>query len=167
MLIEEFDTMDTAAAREIVRSCADVPSWVDAVVAGRPYAETEELFARAGDLARGWTGAEVQQALAEHPRIGERHAGSGTGAAMSAREQSGVDPADTDVRALLAAANAAYEERFDRIFLVRAAGRSAEEILAQLDERLGNDPGTELEVTAGQLREIAALRLRALFTVVS
>jgi 2-oxo-4-hydroxy-4-carboxy-5-ureidoimidazoline decarboxylase len=166
MEIEEFDTMDATAARELVRSCADIPSWVEAVVAARPYAETEELFRRAEHLALDWTGAEVEQALADHPRIGERHAGSGTSAAMSAREQAGVDPADTDVKALLAAANAAYEERFDRIFLVRAAGRSSVEILEFLEQRLGNDPESELEVTTGQLREIAALRLRGLFSVV-
>jgi 2-oxo-4-hydroxy-4-carboxy-5-ureidoimidazoline decarboxylase len=83
---------------------------------------------------------------------------------MSRSEQAGVDPHDAEVRERLAAGNAAYEERFDRIYLVRAAGRSADEILALLEERLGNDPETELAVTAGQLREIAVLRLKGLFS---
>ena len=52
-----------------------------------------------------------------------------------------------------------YEERFGHVFLIRAAGRSAEEILQSLQERLGNDPGTERRIAAEQLREIAVLRL--------
>ena len=81
---------------------------------------------------------------------------------MSQGEQAGVDPHDAEVQRRLAEGNAAYEERFDRIYLVRAAGRSAEEILALLEQRLTNDPDTELAVTAGQLREIAVLRLEGL-----
>jgi 2-oxo-4-hydroxy-4-carboxy-5-ureidoimidazoline decarboxylase len=45
---------------------------------------------------------------------------------------------------------------------VRAAGRTAEEILANLTERLANDPGTEALVTAEQLRQIALLRLESI-----
>ena len=99
--------------------------------------------------------------LADHPRIGERHAGSDTSAAMSRSEQAGV-PDDADVQARLADANRRYEARFDRIYLVRAAGRSADEMLAFLEERLRHDDATELDVTRGQLAEIAVLRLRAL-----
>ena len=82
---------------------------------------------------------------------------------MSGDEQAGVDPHDAEVRRRLAEGNAAYEERFDRIYLVRAAGRSAEEILALLEERLTNDPDTEIAATSDQLREIALLRLEGLF----
>ena len=80
---------------------------------------------------------------------------------MSAREQAGVDPADADVQARLADGNRRYEERFDRIYLVRAAGRSAEEILALLEQRLGQRPGDRAEVTAGPARARSPLlRLR-------
>lgn len=80
-------------------------------------------------------------------------------AAHSRREQSGVDTSDADVAERLRAGNRAYEERFGHVFLIRAAGRSAAEILSALDERLGNDPATERRVVAEQLREIAVLRL--------
>ena len=76
------------------------------------------------------TDEELDQALSGHPRIGER------GGAQSQQEQSGVDPTAGDTAARLAAGNAAYEERFDRVFLIRAAGRDADEILAELDRRL-------------------------------
>ncbi|NPC95825.1 2-oxo-4-hydroxy-4-carboxy-5-ureidoimidazoline decarboxylase [Nocardioides sp. zg-DK7169] len=161
MRIEDFNAMDAAGAADVLRPCAAIPRWVEALVAGRPYADADALLARAEALAVGWTGAEVEQALADHPRIGERHAGDGTSAAMSRSEQSGVSP-EAALQARIAAGNAAYEQRFGRVFLIRAAGRSGEEILAQLDQRLTHDPTTELEVTRGQLAEIAALRLRGI-----
>jgi 2-oxo-4-hydroxy-4-carboxy-5-ureidoimidazoline decarboxylase len=162
--LDEFNAMATEDADAVVRPCVDIDSWARAIVRGRPYAGLDELLSLADEQARTWTSGEVEGALADHPRIGERHAGTGTSARMSRSEQAAVDPHDAEVQRRLAEGNAAYEERFDRIFLVRAAGRSAEEILALLEERLTHDPDTEIAVTSGQLREIALLRLEGLFS---
>lgn len=162
MLVEELNAMSEIEVHEVLRSCVDIDSWVAGVAAGRPYADVAQLVGRADDLARGWTPTDLDRALADHPRIGERHSGSGASAAMSSSEQAGVGD-DADVQARLADGNRRYEAAFDRIYLVRAKGRSAEEMLAMLEERLGNDPETEREVTLGQLREIALLRLEGLF----
>ena len=59
----------------------------------------------------------------------------------------------------IADGNAAYEERFGRVFLIRAAGRTPEQMRAELDRRLGNDDETEAAEALDQLREIALLRL--------
>lgn len=75
---------------------------------------------------------------------------------MARSEQSGVAASAAQA---LADGNRAYEARFDRVFLIRAAGRSADDILTALRERLGNTPDQELAVIDAQLREIAALRL--------
>ena len=72
-------------------------------------------------------------------------------------------PEDAEVRARLAEGNRRYEERFGRVYLVRAAGRSAEEMLALLEERLTHDDETERAVTTAQLAEIALLRLQGIF----
>jgi 2-oxo-4-hydroxy-4-carboxy--5-ureidoimidazoline (OHCU) decarboxylase len=48
------------------------------------------------------------------------------------------------------------------VFLIAAAGRDAGEILAALQDRLGNDPATELKVAAGEHRRITRLRLEQL-----
>jgi OHCU decarboxylase len=66
------------------------------------------------------------------------------------------------VQAAIAAGNAEYEERFGHVFLSSAAGRSAEEILAALTDRLGNDPDTELRVAAEEHRRITRLRIERL-----
>ena len=72
--------------------------------------------------------------------------------------------AGTDVTTAIAAGNAEYEDRFGRVFLIRAAGRSPEEILTELRRRLRNDDGSEADEALRQLAEIAILRLRGSVT---
>jgi 2-oxo-4-hydroxy-4-carboxy-5-ureidoimidazoline decarboxylase len=157
---EAFNALSEEEARARLATCLAVPRWVDDVLAGRPYRDLESLWGRADRAARELTDAELAAALARHPRIGERPSPDGHDAAWSAREQAGVDASDASIAARLAEGNRAYEDRFDRVFLIRAAGRSASEILAELERRLGNDPATERRETVGQLREIALLRLK-------
>jgi len=159
MDLEELNCADRSDLMATLLACCDVPSWAEAVVAGRPYADVDALLATADDAARRMGPAEVEQALAAHPRIGERAPGAGTGAAWSRQEQSGVSR-DERTQAELVEANRAYEERFGRVFLVCATGLSAEEVLAAARQRLGNDEVTEEGVVADELRKIALLRLR-------
>ncbi len=63
----------------------------------------------------------------------------------------------------LAVENRQYEDRFGHVFLIRASGRSAEEILAELRRRIANDPVTEVRTEIKrELGEIAMLRLERL-----
>jgi 2-oxo-4-hydroxy-4-carboxy-5-ureidoimidazoline decarboxylase len=158
MSLEEFNALPEAEARERLTACLDVPRWVDTVLEGRPYADLGALHTVAGGAAAELDDAELERALDRHPRIGER-AGVGHDAAFSAREQAGVDPADAHVARRIAVGNMAYEERFDRVFLIRASGRTGPQILAELDRRLANDEEAERAETVGQLREIALHRL--------
>jgi 2-oxo-4-hydroxy-4-carboxy-5-ureidoimidazoline decarboxylase len=65
-------------------------------------------------------------------------------------------------RAALVAGNRAYEERFGHVFLIRAAGRSPEEMLAELRRRLENDAEAEQAEATEQLAQITGLRARGL-----
>lgn len=143
MLLTDFNTTDV---RPLLTECLAVPRWVDAVLAGRPYADVDALKA-AADLPL--TSDEIRQAMAAHPRIGEKPASG-----WARAEQSGVDNADA-----FAAANAGYEAKFGHVYLVCASGRSGEELLKILRERLNNDPATELAVAGRELLKIAELRL--------
>ena len=155
--LDDFNALPEVEARQRLASCLDVPRWVDTVLAGRPYADLGALRAVATNAAE-LDDDELAAALARHPRIGER-AGAGHDAGFSRQEQSGVDPTDADVAQRLVDGNRAYEDRFDRVFLIRAAGRDAGEILAELERRLAHDDATERAETVAQLREIALLRL--------
>ena len=159
MGLDEFNGMPDAEAATALRSCLAIDSWVDALVDARPYASTDALLSAARAHAATWSAADVDAALADHPRIGERPVAASASAEHSAREQAGVDPADADLADRLREGNARYEERFGRIYLVRAKGRTGPEMLALLEQRLGNDPATEAEVTRQQLAEITLLRL--------
>ncbi|TDC89243.1 2-oxo-4-hydroxy-4-carboxy-5-ureidoimidazoline decarboxylase [Actinomadura sp. 7K507] len=138
-------------------ACCASRRWV-AAVAGRPYRDAAELRAAGASALDGLEWADVQEALADHPRIGER-VKKGT---WSRGEQSGMDAAEAEVRAALVAGNRAYEERFGHVFLVCASGRGAGEMLGDLRERLGNDTGTERAVVRRELAKIVDLRLAKL-----
>lgn len=164
MDITEFDTLPDAEARTAASVWAAIPSWVDAVVAARPHGSAAALASHADARSRTWTRTDLDAALAHHPRIGQRPAGSGGEADASRREQSAMAQASDAAAAAMRAANAAYEERFGRVFLIRAAGRSADEMLAEARRRLENDDETEAGEALNQLREIALLRLRGAVT---
>lgn len=167
MRIEEFNDLPRGRVESDLRACVAIDSWVRVLTTGRPYDDASQLLATARTQAATWTPAEVEAALADHPRIGERPTGTGATAEHSRREQGGVDNADTDLAERLRRGNLTYEERFGRIYLVRARGRSGTELLAMLERRLDNDAATELEVTKGQLAEIAMLRLADLIEEVT
>jgi len=158
--LDAFNALPEDEARARLQSCLAVPRWVEDVLAGRPYRDAESLWDRAEEGASHLDDDELQLALARHPRIGERPSESGHDAAFSQREQAGVDGSHPEVARRLAEGNRAYEQRFDRVFLIRAAGRSAPEILEELERRLGNDDAAERQETVTQLKEIAMLRLR-------
>ncbi len=156
--LRRFHAMPASVAEQVLLGCASAPDWAAALAAGRPYADLDALVAAAteGILALDEKG--LAAALAGHARIGAPAGGAG------AREQSGVAGLDEAGRAALAEGNRAYEERFGHVYLVRAAGRSGEELLALLRERLRNDADTEAEIVRAQLAEITALRIEALWT---
>jgi len=155
-----FNALPGAEAEAELLTCCASRRWAAAVAAGRPYGSVADLFAAAGQAVRELEWPDVQEALAAHPRIGDRPRGADRESAWSRGEQSGVADAD---RAALAAGNVAYEERFGHVFLICASGRDAAEMLAELRERLRNDPGTERSVVHAELVKITELRLRKLF----
>jgi 2-oxo-4-hydroxy-4-carboxy-5-ureidoimidazoline decarboxylase len=162
MSLDAFNGAGRDEAIALLRPCLDVDRWCTELADGRSYGSVDDLVAAAEVAASPFTPAEIEGALAHHPRIGERPTGPGSEAAMSRAEQAGVDPADAEVAAALAAGNRAYEERFGRVFLIRAAGRSSRDILDALTARLAHTPDEEEPVVADQLRQIAVLRLKGL-----
>lgn len=159
MKLKDFNTAPVQEALSVVLACADVQRWAEQVVAHRPYGGIDDAIEAAENLAQPWTDAEIDTALDHHPRIGERASGDEADAEHSRREQASLST-EEDVQQRLRRGNVEYEAKFGHVFLIRAAGRSAEEILGSLTERLGHTPEQERRIAAEQLREIAVLRLR-------
>jgi 2-oxo-4-hydroxy-4-carboxy-5-ureidoimidazoline decarboxylase len=136
--------------------------WARRVLAGSPFRSVDGLLDRADRVLAELPDAEVDAALDGHPRIGANV--KGTHNASSAREQARVAGADDSVRAELAAKNREYDEKFGYVYLVCASGRSAEELLDILTDRLHNDPDTERRVMRSELAKINRLRLERLLS---
>jgi 2-oxo-4-hydroxy-4-carboxy-5-ureidoimidazoline decarboxylase len=133
--------------------------WARRVLAGAPFRDAAALLDRADRVLAELPDAELDAALDGHPRIGAK-----VDNPSSAREQAGVADADAAVRTALALQNHAYEQKFGYVYLVCASGRSAEELLAILTDRLGNDPATERRVMRSELAKINRLRLERLLS---
>lgn len=155
--LDGFNALSDDRAEQALLACCASPAWVREVGAGRPYPDADQLFSAADDALARLTEDDVDDALAGHPRIGER-----PDTEWSSREQSGTADADAETRRRLAAGNRAYEDRFGHVYLVCATGRSAEELLAVLEDRLGNDPGTERAIVRAELGKINRIRLQKL-----
>lgn len=162
-----FNAAGDADLRTRLASCCAAEAWVERVLAGRPYADETELLAVSDGATDELDAAGLAQALAGHPRIGERvstHAGEARARAWSRQEQAGVATAEADVVAALEVANAEYERRFGHVYLVCASGRSATELLDLCRARLDNDPVTERAVVLHELAKINRLRLGKLLS---
>jgi 2-oxo-4-hydroxy-4-carboxy-5-ureidoimidazoline decarboxylase len=157
-----LNELDAEAARRELLACCSAAAWADAVTASRPHGSLDDLLNASDAALATLTEADVAEALAAHPRIGQRAAGEGREAAWSRREQSGAARATPAARQALAEGNAAYERRFDRVFLICATGLSAEEIVASLFDRLDHDDETERVVVREELRKITRIRLAEL-----
>jgi 2-oxo-4-hydroxy-4-carboxy-5-ureidoimidazoline decarboxylase len=158
--LDDFNNEPADQAVQELRACNAAPRFAAELVAGRPYPDAETLVVRAEEVARSLPWDEVSVALAAHPRIGDRPEGASGEAEASRREQSSMTDADAGTRAALVDGNRAYEERFGHVFLIRAAGRSPEEMLAELRRRLANDAESEQTEATEQLAQISALRVR-------
>lgn len=148
-----------AAVTGLLRVCGSA-AWARRVAGARPFADREALLAAAEEAWDALDADDWREAFAAHPRIGEtERSGGGEADRWSKEEQAGAAAARADVRAALADCQRTYEERFGHVFLIRAAGRTAGEMLAACRERLDNDPAAELGVAAEEERKIGRLRL--------
>ena len=159
--VAAFNAMPAADVEARLYECLANRVWAARVAAGRPYETVADVLREADAAWAAMNDTDWLQAFAAHPRIGE---GGGEAPATSEREQSAVIAAPTQTLDALAAENRAYEERFGHVFLIAAAGRSADEILAELRRRMTNDAATELQEATGEQRKITRLRLRKLVT---
>ena len=149
-----LDALPAAELRSTLLTVCASTRWADRVAGAAPYGTAEVLLAAADRALAALGEGDVDDALAGHPRIGERSTH-----AASQREQAGVGDA---VRDALAEGNREYEARFGHVYLVCASGRSGEELLAVLRSRLGNDPAYERTVVRAELGSINRLRLQRL-----
>jgi 2-oxo-4-hydroxy-4-carboxy-5-ureidoimidazoline decarboxylase len=165
LTLAQLNTLSPMEAAEQLRACCGSSRWVEAMLARRPFPSLEQLLSDADEAWRATRPEDWDEAFAHHPRIGERQPAapvSTTAQAWSSGEQGAAARSGPAARTALADANAAYEKKFGRIYLVCAAGRSAEQLLADISARMRNDPERERAVAVEEQRKITRLRLKHL-----
>jgi 2-oxo-4-hydroxy-4-carboxy-5-ureidoimidazoline decarboxylase len=159
--LENWNRLEQDTAMHAILPCNGSRAWAIGMVNNAPFETPEDCFAASDKVWAALSPKDWQEAFDSHPRIGEAKARAATEKSLtwSAGEQAAANP-DAATQAALAQANADYEKKFGRIFIVCATGKSAAEMLAILQKRMANDPATELHEAAEQQRQITQLRLR-------
>jgi OHCU decarboxylase len=153
-----INALGPGQARLAFLSCCGSQRWANAMAAARPYASADAVHRQANELFDELRRDDWLQAFAAHAAIGAPRPGDRQGAG----EQAAVATAGGELLDALRDGNERYRERFGHVFLIRARGRSAAELLAALHERIENTPEQELANGAAAQREITELRITEL-----
>ena len=161
MQLDVWNQLEGRVARELIEPCVAIREWSVQLSSRRPYASYEALLDMAMALMDDWDEDVLDRALSKHPRIGQKLAQDGIEADFSRQEQAAVSQ-EQALTAALSEANRCYEQRFGRVFLIRAKGRSGEQILTELKRRIQLSQDDELIEALKALKSITLLRLEAL-----
>ncbi|MBX3314515.1 MAG: 2-oxo-4-hydroxy-4-carboxy-5-ureidoimidazoline decarboxylase [Actinobacteria bacterium] len=156
--IDAIDAMSTDDAALLLGDVLeDAPDLARLVVDRRPFGSVDGLVAAFDAVLDGLDPERALVLLRAHPELGSR----APMAAASVDEQAsaGLTDAEEELRTRLATANQAYRERFGFPFVLAMRGRTAVEVLPELERRVANDPDVELAAALAQVREIARLRI--------
>jgi 2-oxo-4-hydroxy-4-carboxy-5-ureidoimidazoline decarboxylase len=135
------------------------------MLAQRPFASLHTLCEQAESIWQHLTEADYLQAFEAHPKIGdvsslrEKYANT---KAIAANEQSGAQQASEETLQRLSELNHVYEQKFGFIFIVFATGKSAQQMLTLLEQRIDNERDQEVANAAANQMKITDLRLKKL-----
>lgn len=165
LTLHEFNILPKEKLIAELTKCCGSSAWVQRMLSFIPADDMVELLE---DAEEQWWKCSIEdwkKAFAHHPKIGDVDSLEkkfATTAVWASGEQSGVNSASGDIIQALAEGNRLYEEKFGYIFIVCATGKSAEEMLGLLEERLNNDPETEIQIAADEQNKITKLRIEKL-----
>jgi 2-oxo-4-hydroxy-4-carboxy-5-ureidoimidazoline decarboxylase len=161
-VLARWNSLDPATAAREALPCCGSQAWAVALASRRPIADEPSLIEASSAIWLDLPEHAWLEAFDSHPRIGQKNAqshASEESLRWSAQEQRTAISEDETTRLALEEANRRYEQKFGRIFIVCATGKTSAEILAILEARMKNDTATELREAAEQQRQITQLRL--------
>ena len=166
MTIAAFDHLDPEEKKKMLYQCCGSRAWVEKMLAVPPAEDLIDLFEDAEEKWYECSEQDWKQAFSNHPRIGDLESLKKKFASTAkwvSNEQLGVNTATENILERLAECNKLYEEKFGYIFIICATGKSADEMLKSLEERLPNAPKDEIKIAAAEQNKITQLRLEKLF----
>lgn len=147
----QLNQLDETTLFQHLYKCCSSKNWVRAMIDARPYTSANDLFEKADSIWWSMDESDWLESFLGHPKIGDMTSFKAkfqnqkvASHSFESEEQSGASNASEEVLAMLAAGNAEYESRFGHIFLICATGKSAEEMLNSLQERLNNNHRNEV-----------------------
>jgi allantoicase len=166
--LSQLNSLSSEEAEAEFLKCCGSRSWARQVAAKRPFSAVNDLLKSSEDVWWSLESDDWLEAFRSHPRIGEQKAAQSTGAAAqkwSQQEQAAVQNAAENTKSELARLNLEYEKRFGFIFIVCATGKSSDEMLSLLKERLSHTRDQELRIAATEQAKITALRINKLLNL--
>ena len=161
-VLTRWNSLDPATAAREALPCCSSQAWAAALAARRPIADEASLIDASTSIWFALPEEAWQEAFDSHPRIGQRHPqthATEESLRWSAQEQRTAVSEDEAMKLALEEANRRYEQKFGRIFIICATGKTPAEILAILEARMKNGAATELQEAAEQQCQITQLRL--------
>lgn len=160
-----LNSLPAAEAESELLQCCGSKRWAAQMAQARPYPTIDSAIDTAEQIWQSLDRDDWLEAFRSHPKIGEQKPANKLSAQAqewSGHEQAGVAAASRETANSLAALNRAYEFKFGFIFIICATGKTSEQMLAALRERLLHDPAEELPIAAAEQSKITALRLKKL-----
>ncbi len=167
MTIAEFHHLDASQKKKLLYQCCGSTAWVEKMLSVPPANDLIDLFEDAEEKWYDCSEKDWLEAFSQHPKIGDLDSLKkkfADTAIWASSEQSSVEAASQPMLEELAKGNKLYEEKFGYIFIVSATGKSAEEMLKILNERLKNSPEDEIKIAMEEQNKITQLRLEKLFS---
>jgi allantoicase len=163
--LDKLNRLPRLKAVRTFLDCCGSRNWAGQMAAQRPFANDAKLFTAADQIWSELPPKDWLEAFQHHPPIGGKRSKARQSAAASrwsTKEQSTAQAAPREVLEALATENRAYAEKFGYVFLICATGKTSEEILHALRQRMPNNPETEMRLAAEEQRKITRLRLEKL-----
>ena len=160
MTLNELNNLSKEEAGKLLSSCCGSSKWSSLLMKTFPFKDENDLVAAA---EQSWyiecAEADWLEAFTHHPKIGDTKS---LAEKFAGKEQATVAAASKEVIEALAKANSDYETKFGFIFIVCATGRSADEMLRLLNDRINNSKEEELNIAMGEQHKITIIRFKKL-----
>jgi len=163
MNLSKLNSLSSLEAKKLFLECCHSQRWAELMVALRPFKNKQSILywaKQTWDLSQE---SDILDAFSGHAKIGDLSRGESAKAnAATLKEQGQVAQANASIRDQLTQLNEQYANKFGFIFIVCATGKSAEQMLATLQDRFNNNRQQELQNGAVEQGKITQLRINNL-----
>lgn len=162
MSLEKINMLSYEEAYKAFSDCCGSKNWVNKMISSRPFKSKNEAIEISDLIWNSISKNDWLEAFEHHPKIGDINSLKekySSARKLAESEQAGVKDSSIDTLSEIAKYNADYLKKFGYIFIVCATGKSADEMLLIIKERINNDPETEIKIAMKEQSKITKLRL--------